>query len=101
MAIPTGSVRMIGLIAAKDGMTHEEFTKRWLKHGELIRSMEYVQKNILKYEQSTRPYPPSIVLRSWDAAAWPSWRPTHWTRFSESSLPKSFLPKGYRTRRHS
>ncbi|KZV92131.1 hypothetical protein EXIGLDRAFT_836705 [Exidia glandulosa HHB12029] len=53
LTTPTGrgTVRMIGLIVAKDGMTHEEFTERWLRHGELIRSMDYVQKNILKYEQ--------------------------------------------------
>ena len=50
-AIRTDRVRMIGLITAKPGMSLEAFDKRWLQHGELIRSLGVIKRNIVKYEQ--------------------------------------------------
>jgi hypothetical protein len=50
-ALRKDRVRIISTVTAKPGMTQEDFNKRWLQHGHLFRSMDYVQKNVIRYEQ--------------------------------------------------
>ncbi|CDO76017.1 hypothetical protein BN946_scf184665.g9 [Trametes cinnabarina] len=45
-------VRVCGLMAKKQGVTDEEFSRHWREvHGPLFEGMEITKKNILLYEQ--------------------------------------------------
>jgi hypothetical protein len=43
-------VRIVGFLKKKAGMSKEEFTRRWLEHGKLFRSLD-ISKVVTKYEQ--------------------------------------------------
>lgn len=43
-------VRVAGFLKRKQGLSKEEFRRRWLEHGKLFRSLE-ISKFITRYEQ--------------------------------------------------
>ncbi|KAF9021123.1 hypothetical protein BDZ89DRAFT_1071690 [Hymenopellis radicata] len=49
-SLRTDRVRVVGFLKRKEGISKEEFTRRWLLHAAMFKSME-MSKVILKYEQ--------------------------------------------------
>ena len=50
--VRTDRVRLVGLMAKREGMSDAEFFKYWHEvHGPLFASLEIVKKNLTLYEQ--------------------------------------------------